>query len=130
MIYEGLVDGKDTDSIYQTYLDYAKAFDRVDHELLISKLERYGFHPSLISWIKSFLSNRDQVVVLDGVQSFIAGILSGVPQGTVLGPLLFILFINDLELCVTSSTVGFSADDTRISKQIGSLATASFCKRT
>ncbi|KAL5254786.1 hypothetical protein ACHWQZ_G014282 [Mnemiopsis leidyi] len=80
MIYEGLVDGKDTDSIYQTYLDYAKAFDRVDHELLISKLERYGFHPSLISWIKSFLSNRDQVVVLDGVQSFIAGILSGVPQ--------------------------------------------------
>ena len=118
MIYEGLVDGKDTDSIY---LDYAKAFDRVDHELLISKLERYGFHPSLISWIKSFLSNRDQVVVLDGVQSFIAGILSGVPQGTVLGPLLFILFINDLELCVTSSTVGFFADDTRISKQIGSL---------
>ena len=118
MIYEGLVDGKDTDSIY---LDYAKAFDRVDHELLISKLERYGFHPSLINWVKSFLSNRDQVVVLDGVHSFIAGILSGVPQGTVLGPLLFILFINDLELCVSSSTVGFFADDTRISKQIGSL---------
>ena len=118
MVYEGLVDGKDTDSIY---LDYAKAFDRVDHELLISKLERYGFHSSLINWIKSFLTNRDQVVVLDGVHSFIAGILSGVPQGTVLGPLLFILFINDLELCVTSSTVGFFADDTRISKQIGSL---------
>ena len=118
MIYEGLVDGKDTDSIY---LDYAKAFDRVDHELLISKLERYGFHHSLINWIKSFLTNRDQVVVLDGVHSFIAGILSGVPQGTVLGPLLFILFINDLELCVTSSSVGFFADDTRISKQIGSL---------
>ena len=76
-IYEGLVDGKDTDSIY---LDYAKAFDRVDHELLISKLERYGFHPSLINWIKSFLSNRDQVVVLDGVQSFVAGILSGIVE--------------------------------------------------
>jgi hypothetical protein len=71
MIYEGLVDGKDTDTIY---LDYAKAFDRVDHELLISKLERYGFHPSLINWIKSFLSNRDQIVVLDGVHSFVAGI--------------------------------------------------------
>ena len=117
-IYEGLVDGKDTDSIY---LDYAKAFDRVDHDLLISKLERYGIHQSLINWIKSFLGDREQVVVLDGVHSFIAGILSGVPQGTVLGPLLFILFINDLELCVTSSTVGIFADDTRISKQIGSL---------
>ena len=117
-IYEGLVDGKDTDSIY---LDYAKAFDHVDHELLISKLERYGFHPSLINWVKSFLSNRDQVVIRDGVHSFIAGILSGVPQGTVLGLLLFILFVNDLELCVTSSNVGFFADDTRISKQIGSL---------
>ena len=114
-IYEGFTRGKDTDSIY---LDYAKAFDKVDLKLLVSKLQRYGFHEKLIRWIKSFLSDREQVVVLNGVHSDIAKVISGVPQGTVLGPLFFILFINDLEQVVTSSTVSFFADDTRVSKQI------------
>ena len=115
-IYEGFTRGEDTDSIY---LDYAKAFDKVDLKLLISKLKRYGFHNKLIDWIESFLSDREQLVVLNGVHSDIAKVISGVPQGSVLGPLFFILFINDLEQVVVSSTVSFFADDTRVSKQIG-----------
>ena len=104
-IYEGFTRGVDTDSIY---LDYAKAVDKVDLKLLISKLKRYGFHEKLIRWIESFLSDRKQVVVLNGVHSDIAKVLSGAPQGSVLGPLFFILFINDLEQVVASSTVSFS----------------------
>ena len=114
-IYEGFTRGEDTDSIY---LDYAKAFDKVDLDLLILKLKKYGFGNKLVDWIQSFLSDCEQVVVLNGVHSDIAKVLSGVPQGSVLGPLLFILFINDLEQVVTSSTVSFFADDTRVSKQI------------
>ena len=117
-IFEGFTRGEDTDSIY---LDYAKAFDKVDLDLLIHKLKRYGFHSRLIEWIKSFLFDRDQVVVLDGVHSDLAKVISGVPQGSVLGLLLFILFINDLEQVVTSSRVSFFADDTRVSKQISGL---------
>ena len=74
---------------------------------------------STIGWIKSFLTDRDQVVVLNGVHSDIAKVISGVPQGSVLGPLFFILFINDLEQVVATSTVSVFAYDTRVSKQIG-----------
>ena len=117
-IFEGFTRGEDTDSIY---LDYAKAVNKVDLDLLIHKLKRYGFHSRLIEWIKSFLFDRDQVVVLDGVHSDLAKVISGVPQGSVLGPLLFILFINDMEQVVTSSRVSFFADDTSVSKQISGL---------
>ena len=114
-IFEGFTQGQDTDSIY---LDFEKAFDKVDLELLMLKLKRYGFHHKLLAWIQSFLSHRQQVVVVNGVHSDIAMVLSGVPQGSVLGPLLFILFINDLESAVSSSRVSFFADDTRVSKLI------------
>ena len=117
-ICSGLVEGKDTDSIY---LDYAKAFDRVDHRLLILKLKRYNFHPMLIRWISSFLLNRTQEVVINGTHSCRKDIISGVPQGTVLGPVLFIIFINDLERKIGSSNIRFFADDTRISKQISTM---------
>ena len=116
-IMEGLIDNKDTDAIY---LDYAKAFDKVDHRLLLSKLQSYGFSAQIIKWVESFLTGRTQSVVLNGQHSIIQHILSGVPQGTVLGPILFILFINDLQGCVLHSKVGIFADDTRISKQIAS----------
>ena len=114
----GLLDNKDTDSIY---LDYAKAFDKVDHRLLILKLQRYGYGEGLSKWIKSFLTDRFQTVVVDGQHSYNLRILSGVPQGTVLGPLLFILFIDDLQLCVENSKVSFFTDDTRLSKHIASM---------
>ena len=114
-ILTGLLENKDTDIIY---LDYAKAFDKVDHPLLIQKLEKYGIHPSLIRWIKDFLTNRSQSVVVNGVHSFIAIIVSGVPQGTVLGPILFIIFINDIGTCIKHSTLRCFADDTRLAGKI------------
>ena len=100
------------------YLDYAKAFDKVDHKLLIKKLHLYGFNPKLINWIESFLTGRTQKVVIDGHFSIIALIISGVPQGTVLGPILFLIFINDIEQCVMHSTIRCFADDTRICRSI------------
>ena len=114
-VYNGFLNNEDTDSIY---LDYAKAFDKVDHRLLILKLRRYNFHPNLVEWIWSFLSNRFQRVIVGSSQSYKAPIVSGVPQGTVLGPILFIIFINDLESRIEHSVVRFFADDTRISKRI------------
>ena len=110
-----LCNGADTDAIY---LDFAKAFDKVDHQLLIKKLRRYHFSEHLIAWITSFLTDRPQHVVVNGISSFIAIILSGVPQGSVLGPLLFILFINDMQSCIKFSTIRFFADDTRLLKHI------------
>ena len=111
-VFGGLLRGNETDTIY---LDYAKAFDKVDHQLLVEKVRRYGFPDALVNWIASFLSMRRQLVVVKGVQSREAPVISGVPQGSVLGPVLFLIFINDLENKVLNSNIFFFADDTRIS---------------
>ena len=117
-IIESLSNGDDMDAIY---LDYAKAFDKVDHQLLLSKLQLYGFHSEIIRWIESFLTNRSQQVIVDGYMSITAPIISGVPQGTVLGPILFLIFINDIASCVSHSTLRCFADDTRIYRSISDL---------
>ena len=117
-ILSGMLQGDTTDAIF---LDYSKAFDKVDHQLLIKKLIRYGFSQNLVDWISSFLSERNQIVVVKGAHSTETEVISGVPQGTVLGPILFIVFINDLENDVINSSVSFFADDTRISKQIATV---------
>ena len=115
-ILKGWSKGLDSDCIY---LDYAKAFDKVDHALLVKKLELFSIHPIMLKWIKSFLMDRKQCVVVNGTKSSEQPVISGVPQGSVLGPVLFVLFINDLESAVMrNSTVRFFADDTRISKHI------------
>ena len=111
-VLESLMSNADFDSIY---LDYAKAFDKVDHRLLIKKLRLYGINETIVKWIESFLSDRKQAVVVDGQLSFLALIISGVPQGTVLGPILFLIFINDIEHCITNSIIRCFADDTRVS---------------
>ena len=116
-VFENLLQGKDTDSIY---LDYAKAFDKVDHDLLIHKLKCYGITGGLLTWIEQFLKNRTQCVVINGTKSYTSEVKSGVPQGTVLGPLLFLIYINDINNCITDSFVSCFADDTRIKKGVSS----------
>ena len=105
----------DTDSIY---LDYAKAFDKVDHILLLEKLHAYGIRGYLHAWLTSYLNNRIQTVAINGEKSYPATVKSGVPQGTVLGPVLFILYLNDLTKCVKHSIISSFADDTRLLKEI------------
>ena len=103
-------DGEPIDCVY---LDFQKAFDSVPHKRLLKKLEGYGVHGTLLSWIRGFLSDRQQRVVINGCESPWAPVVSGVPQGSVLGPVLFLVYINDLPLEVNSKTKMF-ADDTKL----------------
>ena len=104
-------------SIEMIYLDFRKAFDSVPHQRLIHKLSSVGLQGNIFKWIKSFLTNRTQQVVLNGRKSSTVPVTSGVPQGSVLGPLLFSIFINDLPSIVSSPTFMF-ADDTKIFRVI------------
>ena len=93
-------------------MDFKKAFDSVPHERLIYKLSKYGVAGNLLLWIKDFLTDRKQYVKLNNSKSKSIDVTSGVPQGSVLGPMLFIYFINDLpEVC--SVTTKIFADDTK-----------------
>ena len=107
--------GKQTDLIL---LDFSKAFDKVNHPKLLWKLHQYGIRETALAWIRAFLGNRSQTVVLVGEESGSVPVTSGVPRGSVLGPILFLVYINDLpdEL---SSKVRLFADDTAVYLTIG-----------
>ena len=85
-------------------LNFSKAFDTVPHRCLLGKLEHYGVRNNLLRWCESFFVGRFQSVLVDGVKSAEESVLSGVPQGTVLGPLMFLLYINDLPSRLNSDT--------------------------
>ena len=99
------------------YLDFAKAFDSVPHKRLLYKLQKYGINGSLHKWIEYFLINRRQCVSVKGEHSGWVPVKSGIPQGSVLGPVLFVIFINDLP-DIVKSTSSIFADDTKIYRTI------------
>lgn len=100
------------------YTDFQKAFDKVDHEILLNKLAYNGIRGDLLRWFISYITNRTQKVVVYGHQSDEVNITSGVPQGSILGPLLFILFINDISQCFLHSNFLLYADDLKIYRHI------------
>lgn len=96
------------------FFDLKKAFDVVNHEKLLMKLKAYKFDNVALNWMKSFLSNRRQCIVESKLRSSMQPIKSGVPQGSVLGPVLFLLFVNDLPLFVNETYLEMYADDTTL----------------
>jgi len=93
-------------------LDLKKAFDTVDHNILLKKLSYYGFKDTSLNWFKSYLTNRQQIACINGNLSEPKTTVTGVPQGSILGPLLFILYVNDIGICFEHSIVNLYADDT------------------
>ena len=102
------------------YMDFRKAFDSVPHQRLINKLKGYNVKGPILNWIRSFLSDRLQFVKINNSSSSNLKVTSGVPQGSVLGPTLFIFFINDLPNISTNTPVKIFADDTKVYKGIES----------
>ncbi len=101
------------------YCDYMKAFDKVPHRRLIQKLKAYGIESSVLSWIESFLSGRSQQVAVNGIRSESRDVTSGIPQGSVLGLILFVIYVNDLPEIVDEETQMYLfADDTKVFREI------------
>ena len=103
-------DGSPVDVVH---LDFQKAFDKVPHQRLLIKLKAYGIGESMINWIQAWLTDRRQRVIVEGEISNWKPVLSGVPQGSVLGPILFLIFINDLDDDLSGKVLKF-ADDTSV----------------
>ena len=115
-ISRNLDSGSQTDIIF---LDFAKAFDSVPHDLIVHKLKTFGFGSNLLQWIENYLQGRYQSVMIEGQVSSPLPVTSGVPQGSIIGPLLFVLYINDIcDVC--TSFMKLYADDAKLYRNIKS----------
>ena len=103
-----------TNFVAGVFVDIEKAFDTVNHNILCDKLNYYGIRGSANKLLKSYLTNRKQYVSVNGFDSYASNITCGVPQGSSLGPLLFLIYINDFRLCLKKTEAGHFADDTFI----------------
>ena len=99
------------------FLDIKKAFDTMDHEILLKKLNKYGLYNDELKFFESYLSNCRQCCSINGHTSTLKPILCGVPQGSILGPLLFIIYMNDLPACIWDGRVTMYPDDTSLSNK-------------
>ena len=115
IILQILESNKNADTIY---LDLSKAFDKVNHQILLHKLEQMKITGKVLVWIKTFLTNRTQQVIVNGHKSIPAKVVSGVPQGTVLGPALFILYMNNVTEFIKDIVIQLFADDSKITSAI------------
>lgn len=113
-----LEDGQNVDVIY---LDFSKAFDKLDIKITLQKLYHLGIMGRLFDWIEGFLTDRKQCVIVDSVVSEKIEVISGVPQGSVLGPLLYLILLRDIDANVSSARVSSFADDTRVFAGINSV---------
>ena len=105
-------------TVHVLYTDIAKAFDFVNHKLLIKKLNEYGITGSLLKWFESYLDKRTQYVKINDIESKEIKYISGVPQGSKLGPLLYIIYVNDLKNCIHNSKFLLYIDDLKLFKEI------------
>ena len=103
------------------FLVFSKAFDTINHDILLSKLHRYGFRGNPLTWFENYLYNRNQVVKIGDTISSSQTIICGMPQGSTLGPLLFLLYINDLPNCLSKLSFWIFADDTNMFYTINNL---------
>ena len=118
-----LLNEKSRPGIDAIYMDFQKAFDKVPHQRLLHKMSGYGFDGQMQDWVSAFLRDRKHRVVVNGKVSSQANVLSGIPQGSVLGPILFVLYINDLPNTVQNEVFLF-ADDTKIYSRISNISDA------
>ena len=111
-IVESIASGAQVDAVH---MDLSKAFDKVTHPILLAKLSKHGIVGKLLGWFRDYLTNRQQRVVIDGVYSDWLPVTSGVPQGSILGPLLFLVYINDMpNYIVGDSKLALFADDSKL----------------